>query len=144
MRELDGLSIHHIGFAVRDMDSTQSAYEILGACFFHESADPERNLSFRFGRFGDYLIELVSPIDHEKECAVTNMVSKSPCTPYHICFETDNLDEEIKRLREIGLRRIGKIISSDLYGYDSKGVFMYGDKTGLIELIERVDNAEKN
>lgn len=50
MQKAEQLSLHHIGFAVRSLDDTQSMFELLGAKFYHSADDPKRNLSFRFAK----------------------------------------------------------------------------------------------
>lgn len=86
---------------------------------------------------GGVLVELVSPRDPLMPSAVTKMVEKQPCTLYHVCLEVCDLDAEIKRLKCMGLRQMGRILESDVYGYEAKGVFLFGKGIGVVELVER-------
>ena len=83
------------------------------------------------------MVELVSPHDADKPCAVTNMVEDKPCTLYHVCLEVRDLEKEVERLRKLGFRRMGQILTADIYGYETSGVFMYSKDAGVIELVER-------
>ena len=113
------------------------AFEALGAEFFHEFSDMERNLDFQFANFGGVLVELVSPRDPLLPSAVTKLVEKQPCTLYHVCMEVYDLDVEIDKLKHKGFRQMGKALSSDVYGYAASGVFLFSRGIGVIELIER-------
>lgn len=137
MQELTRASFHHIGFAVRSLSDTRPAFEALGASFTHEAKDEEQNLIFQFLEWGGVLVELISPCDPAAPCAVTKMVEKQPCTPYHICLEVQDLAVEIERLKGKGFRRMGKILASDVYGYPATGVFLFGRGIGVVELIQR-------
>lgn len=128
---------HHVGFAVRSLADTQVALEALGANFLRETVDEERNLDFRFAEWGGVLIELVSPHDPAVFCVVTKMVEKQPCTPYHVCLEVSDLEYEIERLKGRQFRRMGQVLTTDIYGYESSGVFMYNKDVGVVELVER-------
>ena len=63
MQELSILSLHHIGYAVRSLEESAQAFEMMGADFFYESSDLERNLDFKFAYLGEIMIELVAPHD---------------------------------------------------------------------------------
>jgi len=135
MQELNGLKLHHVGFAVRSIEQTKPSFEVLGTEFYHSSVDEDRNLQFLFGRVGGVTIELVSPIDETCTCAVSNIISKQACTPYHMCYETNNFCEDFEKLKRSGFRQVGKVIESQLYGYDAIGVFLFSREMGLIELV---------
>lgn len=133
--KLDDLKIHHLGFAVRSIAEAVSKFNSMGMVFDHIASDLERNLSFHFGEMGGVMIELVSPYNPEKKCEVSNMTEKQPCTLYHVCYKTHNLDLIIERLKNQGFRQVGKKITSDIYGYEAEGCFLYSKETGLIELV---------
>lgn len=135
MQKLESMQFHHIGFAVRSFEEACPIFEALGAVFFHCSEDTERNLTFRFAKVGEIVLELVSPCDATVPCAVTNYIKKQSCTPYHICYETDDLESELKRLKGVGFKQMGKTITSKLYGYEAIGVFLYSKEIGLIEVV---------
>ena len=148
MQELSRLQFHHIGFAVRSLNETKVAFETLGAKFFHSSSDLTRNLDFQFAFIpnsggAEVLIEFVCPHDSNLPCAVTKIVEKNPVAPYHICFQTDNLSGEVARLKKSGFKPLGEFLTTDVYGYEVTGVFLFSLGAGLIELVmEHVNNAK--
>ena len=137
MPGMNNLSIHHIGYAVRSQEDSKAAFESLGARFVYSSNDLERNLSLNFAEMDGGIIELVSPYDNNKTCAVTNMINKQPCTQYHICFQTNSFEPLVEQLKKQGFKQMGKSVISNVYGYKAKGIFMYSRGTGVIEIIEK-------
>lgn len=83
------------------------------------------------------MVELISPHDKSLPSVVTKMVEKQPCTPYHICIKVNDVDAEIKRLKDKGFRRTEKVLTNNVYGYQSKGVFLFHKEIGLIEIVEK-------
>lgn len=81
-------------------------------------------------------MELVAPLDMSLPCAVTNMIEKQPCTLYHICLETPDLEAELQRLKSLGFKQLGKALASEMYGYEAVGAFLFSKGTGLVELVQ--------
>ena len=81
---------------------------------------------------------MVSPLDGTLPSAVENFVAKQPCTPYHVCWQVDDLTVQINRLRKLKFKQLGEILTTDVYGYTAKGVFMFGLSIGLIELVQEL------
>ena len=135
MPKIEGMPIHHIGFAVRSIEESKGSFESVGTVFVCHASDLDRNLDFAFGSMGGVLVELIAPHDPDVPCNVSRFVEKQPCTLYHVCMETDNLDAEIMRLRKEGFRQVGKRITSDIYGPMTTGVFMYSIGMGLVEIV---------
>lgn len=137
MRELsDGLRLHHIGFAVRSLEESCRAFEAMGARLFYELSDAGRNLDFQFLSLGGVILELVAPHDASLPCSVTRVIEKQPCTPYHICLETPDLEAELQRLRNLGFRQVCEASATESYGYKATGVFLLSKGTGLVELVQ--------
>lgn len=142
MQELNNFSLHHIGYAVRSIKDAKIAFEAMGAKFFHESCDIERNLDFEFARMGTVMVELISPHDPKQPCTITNMIEKQPCTLYHTCLSVHDLESEVRRLRKTGFRQLGEVITTNLYGYKATGVFLFSPWMGVIELIQECKTDE--
>lgn len=142
MQKLNNLPLHHIGFAVRSIKDSSIYFEAMGAKFFHTSYDKERNLNFEFAHLGGTMIELVAPRDLSLPCAVTNMIEKQACTPYHICLKARELEAELIRLKKMRFKQVGKVLVNDVYGYETKGVFLFSRGMGLVELIQECKTNE--
>lgn len=82
------------------------------------------------------MIELISPYNLDYPSAVTNMVEKQSCTLYHVCFKTYDLKAELEKLKNVGFKQFGKILTSDIYGYEATGVFLFNKGMGLVELVQ--------
>ena len=121
---IESKKIHHVGFAVESIENSKAAFEIMGAKFFHSAYDSSRNLDFSFGELGGgVIIELISPHDPNLPCAVTKLIEKLPCQPYHICFKTDEFEKDLERLKKLGFKRIDKILTTNVFGYEAIGTF---------------------
>ena len=82
---------------------------------------------------GAYCIELVSPVSEDS--VVAGLWKKVGNAPYHICYSVANIAEAVAELRQMSY-----IMQEDIHeaiAIDNKKVaFLYGSKTGLIELVE--------
>ena len=79
-------------------------------------------------------LELVAPISSESP--VTNILVKSGPTPYHNCFEVDDLTESVASLKQWSYRRLSAIVPAIAFG-NRKICFLYHKEVGLIELLEK-------
>jgi len=80
------------------------------------------------------ILELVAAISSESP--ITNILAKSGPTPYHNCFEVDDLTESIASLKQWGYRRLSAIVPAIAFG-NRKICFLYHKEVGLIELLEK-------
>lgn len=96
---LDSFKFHHIGVAVRDLDSTAIMYEQGG---YNRSAlifDPIQNVNICWlTKDGMPTVELLAPVDEKSP--VNNTLEKVGVTPYHCCYVVDNLEETVAKLRK--------------------------------------------
>jgi len=92
-----------------------------------------RKVIIQFIENGDYLIELVAPLN--KESPVTNLLKKQGNSPYHICYKTNNLEKEISDLGNNGFVVISNFLKAPAIN-NKKVIFLYKKEIGLIELVE--------
>ena len=121
--------VDHIGYAVKDIQRARIEFEYLGYSFSELIQDYDRNLYIQFGVNGSEKIELLQTMDNNN---VTEILKKNGATPYHICYKTDNLQREIKKLEE----RKFFIIKPP-----ARAIALQGGAhrhVGLIELVENV------
>ena len=142
MSAKNNLSIHHIGFAVSSPKEARIAFEALGAKFFREASVTDWNLDFQFATIIGGELELISPKNPAFPCAVSKIIEKQPCTPYHICLETDDLEAEIQRLKPLGFKQIQTIRTTDVHGYKTNGTFLFSKAAGLVEILQRCKTDE--
>ncbi len=130
------MTIDHIGYAVKRIDRAQAAFERLGFVFYPVVDDTDRNVRISFGEKDGYRIELVAPLDKKKASPVDEYLRKTPGTPYHICYESDDLDGEIEKLEQQGFKVV--IDPRPAIAFEGKRVvFMMSLGFGLMEIVEK-------
>lgn len=94
-----GLSFHHVGVAVRDLEEALQTYS--GVFGFEPVSDPidveHEHVRVCFVRAGDVLIELVEGIDEHSP--VRQLLERTGAGTYHICYQVDDLDRAVRELR---------------------------------------------
>jgi len=129
------MKFHHVGIAVQNMNEAIDAYEVLGysqmTAIIH---DPIQKVQLCFlDKDGSPTLELVAAMSLESP--VTNILAKSGPTPYHNCFEVDDIIESVANLKMSGFRRLSAIVPAIAFG-NRKICFLYHKEIGLIELLE--------
>jgi catechol 2,3-dioxygenase-like lactoylglutathione lyase family enzyme len=128
------LRIHHLGYAVRDLERSRERFTELG--FVEETAvfdDKLRKVDIIFMVKDGYRIELVCP--NAEGSVMKNLLDKVGDTPYHICYETVDLDHEI-RILERKSYLVADPPKPAVALRDQRVAFLYRPGVGLIELLE--------
>ena len=139
MTMLEELRFHHIGIACFSIDESKSFYEQLG---YHASSvvdDPVQSVRICFlENAGMPMLELLAPIDEKSP--VNRILGTQGVTPYHICYETDDLEQAVTVLRkEQKFVRVSKPAPACAIG-NRHVAFMFRKDVGLVELVEaRID-----
>lgn len=128
------MRVHHIGYLVKKIDRAIPQFEKLGFVKNGEIVyDEIRDIDILFMNNDAYCIELVSP---KSEKSVTwDLLKKMGATPYHLCYYSSNLEEDIDNLREAGYVPAGEPLPAPALG-NKRVVFMYSRYSGMIELCE--------
>jgi methylmalonyl-CoA/ethylmalonyl-CoA epimerase len=128
------MKIHHIGYAVKEIASAALVFSKLGfEAEGSETADGSRKVVILFMRNGSTRIELVAPAGNDSP--VTAHLKKSGPSPYHICYETHSIENEILLLRENGFILIEDC--REAAAIEGRRVaFLYNAPVGIIELVE--------
>ena len=94
------MKIHHIGYLVQNIEKAQAQFKELG---FTEStqlfSDELRGIYIIFMEKDGYVIELISP--SKDDSIVSNLIKTHKNSPYHICYESFNIDDDMKFLKRI-------------------------------------------
>ncbi|MCL1947573.1 MAG: lactoylglutathione lyase, partial [Chitinivibrionia bacterium] len=69
-------------------------------------------------------------------CAVSKIIEKSGVSPYHICYETENIENAINELKKKKYLLLARPVNAVALN-DRKICFLYNKEVGLIELTER-------
>ena len=128
------MRIHHIGYAVKRIEQAAYEFELLGYTKEgNQVVDKERNIKIQFMSNNNYYIELITPISNS--APIYNMLKKFGNTPYHICYETKNIEETIKNLTYDGYVLIEPIKEAKAIN-NRRVAFLANKDIGIIELVE--------
>lgn len=128
------MNVHHIGYAVKNIDESVNEFIQLGFIPVGKTVvDTKRNIEILFLKNESYCVELVAPMIQRSP--VSETLRKSGNTPYHICYQTTSLADEIEILKKSGYIVIADPLEAPAID-NKKVVFLYKINSGLIELVE--------
>ena len=127
------MRVHHIGYLVKHLEKSRDSFLSLGFRVMGETVyDAHRDTDILFLEKDGYVIELVSP--RSDASAVGRLIKTYKNTPYHLCYETGHLEEELERLEASGFTRIDSPAPAP--ALDGRRVcFLMSAKIGMIELL---------
>jgi methylmalonyl-CoA/ethylmalonyl-CoA epimerase len=129
------MKIHHIGYCVNNIDKSILEFEKIGyERFDSKFNDIDRKIYIQFMKNGNMLVELVSPTN-EGESSIDGILKKIGDTAYHICYEVEDINDEIEKLKQekyILINQPQGAIAINSY----EVAFLYKRNVGLIELVE--------
>ena len=129
------MTIHHIGYLVKKLERARLAFEALGYCVEQETVKDElRKIDIVFLVKDGYRVELVSPYDASS--VVTGLLSRTGNAPYHVCYEVDDLDAEVKRLRDMRYVMYDAPSPAPACGGASVA-FLVHPYLGMVELLQK-------
>lgn len=135
------IRLHHIGIAVKDLRETQAVLEkVLGVNFEKEEEIDTQKVKVTYTNMEAGNIELIqatdkhSPIFPIIDHPILSFIKKNDEGLHHICFQVDNLEDALSRLKDSGVRIVGDGIMNGSSG--EPVVFLNPDdcKGLLIEL----------
>jgi methylmalonyl-CoA/ethylmalonyl-CoA epimerase len=133
---LSDFQFHHIGIAVHGIKTTAQYYLDAGYAMSDTVYDPIQNVSIAFlERNGMPRIELVEYTPSHNS-PVSNIIEKMGVSPYHICYEVDNIEPAVKELKNKKYLPLASPVSAVAMN-NKKICFLYNKDVGLIELVER-------
>ncbi|MCL1864057.1 MAG: VOC family protein [Defluviitaleaceae bacterium] len=136
------MKIHHIGYLVDSIESAWPEFELLGFSKISETTeDVTRKIYILFIKNDNYVVELIQPVSEQSP--VFKLTRRYKNTPYHICYQVENLQYEIENLLNNDARYaiLQPPQSAPALG-NGKVAFLVSPKIGLIELYEEQVNAE--
>ena len=129
------MKVHHIGYLVHDKEASMQSFQDLGytlkADWMHDDA---RQIEIAFVENNGVLVELVKPDD---DCTlIGRALRKMRNTPYHICYECEDLERQVASMREQGWLLSQEPLEAPAIS-GRRVAFMFGSDMGLIELVEK-------
>ncbi|MGY1805632.1 VOC family protein [Blastococcus sp. SYSU D00922] len=131
---LPGLSFHHVGLACRDLRAEAAAHAALG--FAPEGEvfeDPHQKIRGWFHTLGAFRVELLEPWGDGSP--VEDWLRRG-VKLYHVCYETDDLEAALERLRADGHRTVSAPAPAVAFG-GRPVAFVLLRTRGLVELLQR-------
>ncbi|MBD5486887.1 MAG: lactoylglutathione lyase [Lachnospiraceae bacterium] len=130
---MSNLKIHHIGYLVKKIEAATRTFEALGYQLVQSIVyDDIRKVNICFMTKDGCCIELVSPTTEDS--VVFGLMKKYKNCPYHICYETNNFEQDYQELQENGFISIDVPTPAPaLQGRDV--VFLTNASVGMIELL---------
>lgn len=129
------LKVHHIGYLVKKMDAAILSFSNLGYRITQDTIyDDLRKVNICFMEKDGYSIELVSPISEDS--VVYGLLKKYKNCPYHICYETENFEEDYQSLLAGGFISIDVPTPAPAL-QNREVVFLTNASMGMIELIKQ-------
>jgi methylmalonyl-CoA/ethylmalonyl-CoA epimerase len=132
---LSYFDFHHIGIATPNIQKTAQYYLDAGFLMSEVITDPIQKVKITFLTKGQMpRIELLEPTSEDSP--VTEILAKSGVSPYHICYEVDDIEiavKDLKKKRFISLFKPVKAIALD----NRLICFLYNAEVGLIEILEK-------
>lgn len=130
------MKVDHIGYAVENIEKAKEKLGGLGYTFEDVIEDNDRNVFLCFGELDGYRIELVAPgKDADRESPVDAYLDKIGPTPYHICYQSENIEEDVEQLKKKRFKVSVPLAPAIAFG-EKRVVFMYSLAAGLIEIVE--------
>ena len=130
------MKIDHIGIAVRNLDEMVKVYEeMLGLECEEYEIIADQKVRMGMLEVGEVNIELLESTDPEGPIA--KFIERKGEGFHHIAYEVINIEKELARLKEKGVRLIDETYR--IGAHETKIAFIHPKSTAgvLVELVER-------
>lgn len=136
MERVGDVKIDHIGYLVKDMDSSRKRFESLGfETDFPEYEDDFFDQSVLFLSGGGYRVELICP--RSERAVAFPLLEKRGVGPYHLCFSTSNFNEDFLALRKLRfVPTVAPVLAETGPLKGRRLTFLINKDFGLLELVE--------
>ncbi|HEY5122178.1 MAG TPA: VOC family protein [Ignavibacteria bacterium] len=126
---------HHLGIATRSIEKCADIYCKLGYSLSDVKVEPTQNVKIGFlSKKESPLIELVEPLNND--APVSSIVKNSGTTPYHTCYEVEDLQKSLDEFEELNFRLLFEPIKAEAMD-DGLFCYLFSVEIGLIELYQR-------
>lgn len=128
------MRVHHIGYAVKNIDKGIKAFTDIGYEKISEIIDDsERRVKIVFMKKQSECIELIAP--NGENNAVERILKKNGPSPYHICYEVENIEQTVLELKNNGYIMFTQPQAAPAMDRQ-RVVFLIHKDIGIIELVE--------
>ena len=128
-------SIDHVGYLTGDIAATAKAFEKLGYQMGEIVDDDTQRTRICFlTKTDEVRVELVEPYEDNK--TMQKMLTKRGVTPYHTCYEVDDVDSEYEQLIQEDWTALFKPVAAPAFG-NRKICYFWNSEIGFIELVNK-------
>ena len=111
------VGVHHLGFAVADLDEAVSTYKrLFGATLEHRDAVSDHGVEAASVLVGESRIELLEPTG--ADTPVGRFLAKRGPGMHHVAFRVEDVSAELARLAEAGVQLIDEAPRRGLFGLE--------------------------
>jgi methylmalonyl-CoA/ethylmalonyl-CoA epimerase len=126
--------IHHLGFAVEDLDEALATYErLFGAELEHRELVPEQGVEAAAVRVGESRVELLASLG--ADTPVGKFLANRGPGMHHVAYEVDDLRETLAHLAESGAELIDDEPRQGLFGLEVAFVHPHAVHGVLSEVV---------
>ena len=127
--------IDHIGYLTGDIAATAKAFEKLGYQMGEIVNDDTQRTRICFLTKADEVrVELVEP--YEDNRTMQKMLTKQGVSPYHTCYEVEDVDREYEQLIQEDWVALFKPVAAPAFG-NRKICYFWNAEIGFIELVNK-------
>lgn len=127
--------LDHLGYLTGSIPETSKVFEILGYVAGNTVNDDTQQTKICFLRKeGEPTIELVEPYEGNK--TMQKMLAKGGVTPYHMCYEVEDIDAEFEELIARNWTALFKPVEAPAFD-DRKICYFWNSEIGFIELVNK-------
>lgn len=132
---IQGLKVHHIGFATDNIEATSAFYlnngYKAGDIIFDEIQ--RTNICF-LTKEGEPALELIQPANEKS--SVNKILNKNGVCPYHICYEVDDIDQAFDAMCEEGFTPLFRPVEAVAIE-DRLICYFWKKEVGFVELVNK-------
>ena len=127
--------LDHIGYLTGSILESSKTFEILGYTMGEIVNDKIQQTKICFlSKQGEPTIELVEPYEDNK--TMQKMLARRGVTPYHICYEVEDIDVEYEELIAKNWTALFKPVEAMAF-YNRKICYFWNGEIGFIELVNK-------
>lgn len=128
------LKFHHIGIATKSIEKCAAVYSKLGYTMSDIKEEPTQHVRITFlHKMDSPTLELVQPL--LADSPISRIVIQSGTTPYHTCYEVEDIYESIDKLEDLNFRPLFEPIKSETMD-DGLFCYLFSVEIGLVELYQ--------
>lgn len=127
------MKVHHVGYAVKKLEKAAEVFKGLGYLPGEITEDEIRHIRIMFMENGHERVELIAP--NGESTPVDGVLKNSGPTPYHICYEVNDIKKAVDGLSAGGWAVIKDAETAPAI-CGAPVVFLYNRHIGMIELVE--------